>query len=375
MEAEGSPLYKNNKAKYYRMGEDAFDDMFADIAKAKKFVLIDFYIVAEGALWDQLHAILLDLIHQGVEVKFLYDDFGAVLRVGKYFARDLIAEGFEVQVFNPIHKYMHKLFMNYRSHQKIVVIDGNIGYTGGFNIADEYANLIDRFGVWKDTGIRLKGDAVWGLTVIFMQMWHVCSNDELNLDAYRPDKAFPENRVYCHTLTDGPANNPKNLIETVYKQMIHFAGEKLYIMTPYLVLEESMIQALIESARRGVDVRIITPSIPDKKRVKWLTEYNYGILLLHGIRIFEYLPGFLHAKVIMNEHCAIVGTINMDYRSFYLHYENGVWIYDTEIIKDIHGDFDDTFQESREISYAEWLSRPWQLKIGQNILNVFSTLV
>lgn len=375
MVAEGAPLYKNNIAKYYRMGEDAFEDIFTDIAKAKKFVLIDFFIVAEGAIWDQLHEILLERIKEGVEVKFLYDDFGAVLRTGKYFARDLIAEGFEVQIFNPIHKYTDKLFMNYRSHQKIVVIDGNIGYTGGFNIADEYANLINRFGVWKDTGIRLEGDAVWGLTIIFMQMWHVCSNEKLKIDDYRPDKEFKQNRTYCHAIADGPANNPKNLIETMYKQMINYAGKTLYVMTPYLVLEDHMAQSLIEAVRRGVDVRIITPSIPDKKNVKCITEYNYGILLQNGVRIYEYLPGFIHAKVILNEHCSIVGTINMDYRSFYLHYENGIWIYDIETNNDIRDDFESTIAQSCEITYEEWLNRPLSKKLIQNVLNVFSTLL
>jgi len=376
MQGEGSPLYKNNQARYYEFGENAFDDMFADLEKAKKFIFIEFFIVAEGALWDKLHGILKTKIDEGVEVKFLYDDFGGLLRTGKDFASNLRAEGFQVEVFNPIHKYASKLFMNFRSHQKIVVIDGNIGYTGGFNIADEYANLIERFGVWKDAGIRVSGDAVWGMTITFLELWTVCARREvIDYDHYRPTEKFPETDMYCHVLRDGPALDTRSFIGNVYKQMIHYAGKTMYIMTPYLMLEPFMVDTLIEAARRGVDVRIITPFVPDKKHVKLMTEYNYGILLKNGVRIYEYLPGFIHSKVVMNEHCAIVGTINMDYRSFYLHYENGVWVYDEEFQKKIMKDFMQTFSESKEITYDEWLNRPVKRKIVQHILHVFDTLV
>ncbi len=376
MSNEGYPLWKNNATRYYSMGEDAFEDIFIDLEKAEKFILIDFFIVAEGAIWDRFHEILVRKIDKGVNVKFMFDDWGAMFRTGKDFVINLQREGFQVQVFNPVHKYTDKLFMNFRTHQKIIVIDGNVGYTGGFNIADEYANLVERFGVWKDTGIRLEGDAVWGLTVIFLQMWNVCCDYEaVDYEHYRPSEKFPESDVYCHVLSDGPALNPKAFIETMYKQMINYSGKVLYIMTPYLVLEEYMVQSLVEAVRRGVDVRIITPNIPDKKHVKWLTEYNYGPLLKNGVRVFEYTPGFIHAKVILSEHSAIVGTINMDYRSFYLHYENGVWVYDEEMIRKITTDFMETFAVSREVSYEEWKNRPARLKLVQYALNVFSTLV
>lgn len=376
MTAKGAPLFKNNEARYYAFGEEAFEDLFEDMEHAKSFIFLEFFIVAEGAVWDQIHEILLRKIKEGVEVKFLYDDFGALFRTGKNFASDLRAEGFEVEIFNPIHKYASKLYMNFRDHQKIVVIDGNIGYTGGFNIADEYANLIERFGVWKDAGIRMTGDAVWGLTVTFLELWSVCAyGKEIDIEKYRPTVTVPENEMYCHVLRDGPALGTKSFVGTVYKQMINYAGKKMYIMTPYLILEETLIQSLVEAKSRGVDVRIITPSIPDKKHVKWLTEYNYGELLRYGIRIYEYTPGFIHSKVVMGEHCAIVGTINMDYRSFYLHYENGVWVYEEAFLKHIQKDFEDTFAVSREIRYEEWKNRPWKRKAVQHVLKVFSTLV
>ena len=323
-----------------------------------------------------MHDILKRKIEEGVEVKFLYDDFGALLRTSTDFAQKLRAEGFEVEVFNPIHKYTSKLFMNFRDHQKILVIDGEVAYTGGFNIADEYANLVERFGIWKDEGVRLKGDVVWSMVVTFLELWAVCSkNEEIDYERYRAEKTSIQSDMYCHVLRDGPALDTRSFVGSMYKQMIHYAGEKMYVMTPYLILEEAMIETLLEAVRRGVDVRIITPHIPDKKHIKYMTEYNYGILLKNGIRIYEYEPGFIHSKVVMNEHCAIVGTINMDYRSFYLHYENGVWNYDEEFRQAVEADFINTFAQSIEITYEDWKNRPLKMKIIQPILHVFDALV
>lgn len=377
MREEGFPLFKNNTITYFPMGEDAFDDIFEELEKAERFILINFFIVAEGAIWDHLHDILKERISHGVKVMFMYDDFGAMFRTDQEFAKNLEEEGFEVRIFNPVHKYTDKLYMNYRSHQKIVVVDGNIGYTGGFNIADEYANLVQRFGVWKDNGIKVEGDAVWGLTITFLQMWEVCSQSESLMDytPYRPTKEFEKNQVYCQVISDGPANNPNNPIENVYMQMIQYATEYVYITTPYLILEDDMKDALILAAKSGIDVRIITPAIPDKKNVKYLTNFNYGALLKGGVRIYEYTPGFIHAKTIINENTGIVGTINMDYRSFYLHYENGVWMSNREVIEVIRKDFEKTLEECQEYTFEEWKNRPFILKAYQNVISLFSTLM
>ncbi len=376
LEANSFPLFKNNKVDYFPMAEDTFKAIFRDIEAAKSFVLLNFFIVGEGTLWDQMHELLLRKLKDGVRIQFLYDDFGAILRTPTNFRRTLEAEGIEVRVFNPVHRYTDKLYMNYRSHQKIIVVDGNVGYTGGMNLADEYVNLIQRFGTWKDNAVRVEGDAVWGLTVTFLQMWEVSSKGApIDYNPYRPTRQFPENDVYCQVFSDGPANNPRNPAENVYKQMIYYAKKILYITTPYLIIEDDMREALVMAASSGIDVRIITPFVPDKRNVKILTNYNYGKLLEGGVRIFEYTPGFIHAKTIINEDCGIVGTVNMDYRSFHLHYECGVWICDKPTVNGIREDLLTTMEACHEVSLEEWKNRPVWMKIQQMILNLFSTLM
>lgn len=377
LEGEQFPLTRNNEVTYYGMGEEAFEAIFEDIEKAEHFILVNFFIVGDGVLWDRMHRLLTEKVRQGVEVKFMYDDFGAMFRTDKHFKRNLESEGIQVRVFNPIHKYIDKLYMNYRSHQKIVVVDGRVGYTGGINLADEYANIITRFGVWKDTAVRVSGDAVWGLTVIFLQMWEVCGDGKPFIDysPYRSREPFKPSDVYCHVVSDGPANNPDNPIEYLYGQMIAYARKYVYITTPYLVLENEMRDELIAAARSGVDVRIIVPHIPDKKYVKILTNYNCGKLLENGIRIYEYTPGFIHAKMILNEECGVVGTINMDYRSFYLHYECGVWMSGEQALAPIRKDFLETLAVSQEMTFEEWKKRPLLIRMIQPILNLFATLL
>ncbi|MBE5936285.1 MAG: cardiolipin synthase [Lachnospiraceae bacterium] len=372
---EKFPIYKNNNIEYYSMGDKAFRAMLEDIKKAKKFILLEFFIVAEGELWNNIHDLLLEKIKQGVEVKFLYDDFGTMFRTNKYFRYNLEQEGFEVRVFNPVHKYFDKLYFNYRTHQKIVVIDGNIGYTGGMNIADEYVNLKKRFGIWKDSAVRIEGEGVKGLTTTFLAMWDIAADGySVDYNKYMPTADFKSNNSYCHIVCDGPANNPSNPIEDLYFNMIMESQDYLYITTPYLVIDDQMKKALVLTAKSGVDVRIITPHIPDKKTVKLLTEYNYGRLLKAGVKIYEYKPGFIHAKNIMSENCAVVGTINMDFRSFNLHYECGAWMCDKKIVNDIKQDFKKTLEECIEISYEEWKNRPIRVKIAQQLLKVIQVL-
>lgn len=376
LETHQFPIFKNNQLTYYPMGEHVFEAIFQEIENAKQFILMHFFIVGEGVLWEKIHEVLKIKINQGVKVMFLYDDFGAMLRTPNHFKKSLEEEGFEVRVFNPIHKYTDKLYMNFRSHQKIIVVDGNVGFTGGMNLADEYVNIVARFGVWKDNAVKVVGDGVWGLTVTFLQMWEASSDgDPMDYNLYRPTITFENNNVYCQVISDGPANNPKNPMENTYKQIIYGATDYLYITTPYLIIEDDMTEALISAAQSGIDVRIITPFIPDKVNVKLLTNYNYGRLLEGGVRIFEYTPGFIHAKTIITDGMGMVGTVNMDYRSFYLHYECGVLMYHHEFINSIKEDLMNTIDQSQEITYEEWLKRPLHIKLYQRILVLFSTLM
>lgn len=366
----------NNKVTYYDMADKAFEAFFEDVRNAKKYILINFFIVGEGALWDKLHELLLEKVKEGVKIKFLYDDFGSLWRVPKNFKQMLEAEGIEVAVFNPINRYISRLYMNYRSHQKILVIDGEIGYTGGFNLADEYVNLVNRFGTWKDTGIRIEGEGAWGLTVAFLQMWEVSKDKEcIDYNAFKTPRKFEKNDTFCQIITDGPANNPRNPIESMYSQIINSAKKYVYITTPYLLIDDDMMKALVVAAEGGIDVRIVTPRIPDKKAVKLLTEYNYGPLLRLGVKIYEYNPGFIHAKCIITESCGIVGTINMDYRSFYLHYECGAFIIDPKVMLTIKEDILTTLGNCKQITYEEWQKRPLKNKLIQPILMLFSPLM
>ena len=377
MLSENFLLTEGNEVDYFPMGEDAFEAIFRDLENAKEFVLIDFFIVAEGGLWDKMHDILKRKIKEGVEVKFLYDDFGAAIRTRKYFKQILEHEGFEVRVFNPIMKYTSQLYMNFRSHQKIMVIDGKVGYTGGFNLADEYANLVERFGVWKDTGIRVRGDAVWGLTVVFLQMWEASGHDKEHVD-YLKYKMMQDVQgdTWCQVISDGPVNNPKNPIESIYNQMIMYSDQYLYITTPYLVIEDYMKQSLIEAVRRGVDVRIVTPNIPDKKYAKMLTNFNYGPLLKGGVRIYEYTPGFIHAKMFTSDdEKAVVGTINLDFRSLYLHFECASYFFRNAVVMDVEEDFQKTLAKSERITLENCRKYPFIRRFAGKALRILAPLM
>jgi len=281
-----------------------------------------------------------------------------------------------MSIFNPIHRDMARMSFNYRNHKKITVIDGNIGYTGGFNLADEYANYIERFGHWKDSGIRLYGDGVYSFTCFFLNMWRIVNKNVVINDAdYKPQvHVFQEG--YVQPFMGGPHRNPHNPTEGAYTRMINKARDYIYITTPYLVLDQSMRDDLTSAAQSGVDVCIIVPRIYDKWYVYMVNVSNYGKLMEAGVHIYEYKPGFIHAKnVIADDECAICGTINTDYRSFYLHYECGVFLSEMEAVKDMKEDFLRTLKECEEMDLARWSKRPLGNKMMQAALKVLSPLL
>lgn len=371
---EGFPIYSNTQCAYYPLGELQFEKLLEDMEQARKFIFLEYFIIAEGQLWDRIHGLLRQKARQGVEVRVLFDDLGSITKISDSVVSELQREGIQVLRFNPVHKHIFRLLINYRNHQKIAVIDGNIGYVGGTNIADEYVNITHPLGHWKDTAIRLEGAAVWGLTVTFLQMWDTESNLQSDYRRYAPaDRAGGTG--FFQPFADGPVNNPQNPAAEMYSQIIAGARQYVYIATPYLVIDNSMKDTLCMAAKGGVDVRIATPKQWDHWYVHMVTQSNYGDLLAAGVRIYEYSPGFLHAKMILSDDDnGVIGSINMDYRSFFLHFENGVWICGAPVLQDIKKDMMDIFAVSEEIQLEEWKNRPPYKKIAQDILRIFAPL-
>jgi cardiolipin synthase len=307
----------------------------------------------------------------------MFDDAGSIFTTSRQFVSRFKEDRIEYRIFNPLHRYVDKLYLNYRNHQKIAVIDGNIAYTGGINIGDEYANLYEKHGHWKDTAIRIEGEGAWGLTRIFLQMWEFSGKGKPagGFGIYHPRiKATGEG--FVQPFADGPSNNPRNPAETIYRQIIANARDYVYVTTPYLILDEELIKTLVTAAQSGVDVRIVTPRVFDHWYTKYATHSYYESLLAEGVRIFEYTPGFMHAKMILSDGSnAVVGSINLDYRSLFLHYECGVWICGMPAVKEIEQDMRKTFDQSYEITLEEWKRRPWHHKVREMIMRIFAPII
>lgn len=373
---EGYPIYKDTQVTYYATGEELIRAMFDDIRQAKHFIFMEYFIVSDGRVWKELLELLTQKVKEGVEVKLLFDDFGTLIINTREFRKDLEARGIELAIYNPVHKGVSRLSFNYRNHQKMTIVDGNVGYTGGVNLADEYANYIVRFGYWKDSGIRLAGEGVWSLTCFFMEMWKVAKKQSsFEADKYRPTQKVKE-QGFVQPFAGGPHRNPDNPIEGAYTRMINKARDYVYITTPYLVLDQNMMADITNAAKSGVDVRIIVPAIYDKWVVYMVNVSNYGKLMEAGVRVYEYEPGFIHAKnVISDDECAICGTINTDYRSFYHHYECGVFLSEISAVGDMKEDFVKTLEECREMDLESWKKRSWEQKVIQFVLKLLSPML
>ncbi len=377
----GYPVYRSESTKYYEIGESYYKDLLEDIKAAKHFIFMEYFIVQEGKMFTPILEVLKQKAKEGLDVRFIYDDFGSasILPIGYH--NKLEQYGIQCIAFNKFVPFI-SVAMNNRDHRKITVIDGHTAYTGGINLADEYINEKMRFGHWKDTGIRVKGDAVWNFTVMFLQIWNINRMTDTDFEKFRP-KVYRHELVidkeeydtgfvqpYADTPLDGEITG-----ENVYLNIINTAKDYVYIFTPYLIIDYEMVTAITLAAKRGVDVRIVTPGIPDKKIVNAVTKSYYSLLIKAGVRIFEYTPGFLHAKVVCSDDViAAVGTINMDYRSLYLHFEDGVLLYKTKSLKAIKQDMDETIQKSREISY-EMSEKGKAFGILKALLRLFAPLM
>lgn len=369
----GYGTYGNTKTKYYSLGDYGFGDLIKDLKNAKHYILMEYFIVSDGFMFDTILNILKGKVKDGVEVRFIYDDVGSLTTVPYRFEKTLESYGIQCAVFNPFVPVL-SMALNHRDHRKICVIDGYIGYSGGFNIADEYINAKMRFGHWKDTGIRLEGDAVWNLTTMFLTSWNAYKHSEEDFSRFYPDVYHQHNIQdgYVVPYGDVPTDDEPTG-ENIYLNMIQQAKEEILIMTPYFIIDDTMSKSLMMASKKGVKVKIITPGIPDKKTVYKVTRSYYHPLIQQGIEIYEYQPGFLHAKVVLCDHqIATVGTINFDYRSFYLHFECNVLLYQTSSIEDIEKDFKETLALSQKINQGE--SRRFQ-GIYEAILRLFAPLL
>ena len=385
LENQGFPVHVNTDCQYYELGESLFQALLKDLRQARRFIFVEFFIVSDGRLWQEVYQILKEKASAGVEVRFMYDDMGSLFNLPQPLRMPVTSDHqIKVAAFNPVHHHIARFYLNYRNHRKTVIIDGNIGYTGGVNLADEYANYYERYGHWKDTGIRLEGDAVWSMTVGFLQLWIAENIDQpdkhISWQAYRPDRnqgsIQDKHQGFFQPFSDGPANNPSNPAEDLYRQMIGQARRYIYISTPYLVIDDAMMNDLCIAAQSSLDVRIITPKVPDRWFVHIVTRSNYGRLLKYGVKIYEYTPGYIHAKTILSDDDhAVTGSINMDYRSFHLHFESGVWIAGAPVLKEIKEDFRKTFAISEPIDHHAWLRRSWFIKPVQTFLRLFSPLM
>ena len=368
----GFLLYRNTRVHYIKSGEEFFEDLLARLSLAETYIFMEYYILAEGQLWDRIFDVLRNRAAAGVEVHIIVDDFGTLARLSDEMLKKMEAAGIQVETFNPVHRYISRIYFNYRDHRKITVIDGEVAYVGGINIGDEYANIVERFGHWKDSAVRLEGDGAWGFAIQFIQMWKMLGRTLPNEDDfYRSRRQAQEGTGFCQPFTDGPLNNPDNPAEEVYLQLIASANRMLYLTTPYYAVEESMQKALCIAADAGVDVRLMVPAIPDHKLTYMVAETYWGELLRHGVKIYQYTPGFLHSKCVMaDREVALVGSINMDYRSFQLHYECAALMYHMPAVEELLEDMDHVMGVSHLYTLEEWSRRPWYRRTIGSVLRL-----
>lgn len=370
----GMQVCENTSTEYYSDGLSYWKQLLKDLDAAENFIFLEYFIIEEGKMWNNILDILEKKVKQGVEVRLIYDDFGSVFKLPAHYDQYIESKGIKCVAFNKLVPLM-MVILNNRDHRKIVSIDGRVGYTGGINLADEYINYKTVFGYWKDAGIRLEGDAVWNLTAMFLQMWNISRATDEDYSPYRYNFNNPISAGgYVQPYGDTPFDE-ETVGENVYLNMISYARKYFYVFTPYFITDNEMLTALKLAAKRGVDVRIVTPGIPDKKTVYWLTQSSYQNLIEAGVKIYQFTPGFIHSKcALCDDETAAVGTINFDYRSFYHHFECGVFLYNADAIPALKKDMEDTFAISEFIT-LEWCKKKFmKLNVVGPILKLFSPL-
>lgn len=370
------PMYRNTEVTYFPLGEDKFEAMLREIASAKKFIFMEYFIIERGIMWDTILDLLEKKAKEGVEIRVMYDGMCAISKLPYDYPKEVQKRGIQCKMAIPIKPFLSTV-QNNRDHRKICVIDGRVGFTGGVNLGDEYINKIERFGHWKDTAIMLEGDAVQSLTMMFLEMWNVDERRPEQYEKYLTSKVpgFYKERGYVLPYADSPFDN-ENVGEEVYFHILNHSKQYVHIMTPYLILDNEMITSLTRTAKSGIEVIIIMPHIPDKWYAFVLAKTYYKELLKAGVQIYEYTPGFVHAKVfISDDDTATVGTINLDYRSLYLHFECGVMIYNNVVVDKIEEDFQATLEKCQKITLQDVKDRSAMTKIAGEVLKLFAPLM
>lgn len=366
------PPCQNTECEFFPSGEKLFDRLCEKLEGAERFIFMEYFIISQGALWNRIEKILTEKSRRGVMVLLLYDDVGSMNTLPRDFARRLNSKGIKALPFNRCRPHLNSA-MNYRDHRKITVIDGNIGFCGGANIADEYINRLPRCSHWKDSGTMLRGEGVFNLTVLFLQLWNSTAEAALSPTDFAPTEKCVSDGV-IQPFGDNPLDD-LYIAESVCAMSIARAKSYIYITTPYLILDSDTVSALCRAAMSGIDVRIITPAVPDKRCIHLVSQGSYPFLLRHGVRIFEYSPGFIHSKqLVTDDSFAMVGTANMDHRSFFLHYEAAVCLFNCRAVEQVRLDIEATLSSCREITCgaSEKLSLP--KKLFRLILRLFSPL-
>lgn len=376
-EIAGFPLWSNTEAEYFPVGEKMFTRLMEELNRAEDYVFMEYFIIEEGHMWNPIHALLRQKIRRGLKVYLIYDDVGCINTLPRHYKDLLVEEGFNVCVFNPFKPRVNPA-MNYRDHRKITVIDGKVAFCGGLNLADEYINEKDRFGHWKDNAVMIEGEGVWNLVDTYIRMWNFsCSSPKnyLRHEDFRHTIGFARKDGYIQPFSDHPLDY-ENVGESFFLNVINHATDYVYITTPYLILDHEMQTALCLAAKNGVDVRLITPGIPDKKYIFKVTRSYYLPLLEAGVKICEYTPGFIHAKsLVCDDSVALVGTINMDYRSFYFHFECGVAFYKNRVIENIKEDFLRTQAVSDNVTVSAAKNISLVERIIRSVLRIFAPLM
>lgn len=370
----GAPAYANTRAKYYPETLEALADMKQALEQAEDFIFMEYFIVEDGESFDLILEILLRKVKRGVEVRLMYDDIGSIGDMSLAYARKLNALGIQCRPFNPAIPIVN-LVMNHRDHRKITVIDGKVAFTGGYNLANEYFGVTKPYGHWKDTGIRLEGDAVQSLTATFLELWRAGEKEQPDMGRYLLTHPVKGAEGLVQPFGDDPFAGER-VAENALLSLIGTARERLFFITPYLIITDELNRALGLAAKRGVDVRLVTPGIPDKKTVYAVTRSYYSGLVREGVRIFEYTSGFCHAKqCLCDGKVAMIGTSNLDYRSLYLHFENNVILYGGEAVAAMEKDFEETFPLCREVTEIYRTGRSRFLRIWQCILRLFAPMM